>query len=227
MDAVYDDDVTPGNLHFSNSDTAYAMTMTENSSVGGLEASATYDMGAVRFLVGPRWIRYQSSLGTVVYDDENSFIGLGDDIDRVHISSTNDLFGVQAGIEGMFPVTDMISIGGRATVGIYANHATLDRHYSADDTSSPFNTQSVSGSSSETGFAQSFEISPRVELAVSDNSSISIGGIFLMLNGVDEPGTHYAQIGADDTTGNLAADSPVLNNGVHFAGLTLGVHGHF
>lgn len=230
LNPIYSDPPTTGNYTFLNADDAFAMAFTESSSVGGLEASATFDMGEFRFLLGPRWIRYQASLGTVVYLDDDDFDGITDNIDRVDISSTNNLIGVQVGVEGMFPLFDDVSIGGRAAVGLYANHATLDRSYSADNgaAASPFTTASVSDSSSATGFAQSVELSPKVALAVTPNIDVSLGAMLLFLNGVDEPGTHLAGIGEDDGDDTaLAADTPSFGNGVHFAGITLGVHGRF
>ena len=227
LNAIYTGNVTPGNHFFDNSQDAYALTFTESSSVGGLEASATYEMDGFRLLVGPRWIRYQSSLGTVVYDEEDDFLGADNGIDRVDITSTNNLIGVQAGIEGMYPLAGAISIGGRAAVGLYVNNATLERTFTADNGNTPFNTDTVSSTTSTSGFAQSVELSPKVVMAVTENLDISLGGTLLYLNGVDEPGTHLAGIGEDDGTGELAADTPSLTNGVHFAGLTLGVQGRF
>lgn len=127
----------------------------------------------------------------------------------------------------MVPLADAISIGGRASLGIYANRATLDRSYSADNDQSPFATDAVSATSTATGFAASVETSPRVELAVTESIDVSLGATVLYLNGVDEPGTHFAGIGAPGGGGGLASDSPSLTNTVHFAGVTVGLHGTF
>lgn len=68
-------------------------------------------------------------------------------------------------------------------------------------------------------------------MAVTDNLDISLGAMLLFLNGVDEPGSHYAGIGEDDGSGppptGLASDAPSLTNGVHFTSLTLGLHDRF
>jgi hypothetical protein len=228
IQAIYAGTATPGNLGFPNSEDSYAMTFTESSSIGGLEASATFELGNdLRFFVGPRWLRYQASLVTAAFDDSTDFAGLDDDIDRVDISSTNDLFGVQLGVEGMVPLFDAVSIGGRAAVGLYANNATLDRTFSADDGETPFILNPESNTSSVVGFAQSLELSPKVAFAVTDGLDISLGATLLYLNGVDEPGTHLTGIGAVGVGGAMAADTPTLTNGVHFAGLTLGLNGRF
>jgi hypothetical protein len=128
----------------------------------------------------------------------------------------------------MFPVFDTVSFGGRAAAGVYVNYSALSRTSTTDEPGlSPFGADSVTSNSSATGFATSVELSPKVALSVTDDLEVSLGGTFLWLNGVDEPGSHYQGIGEDDTSGELAADTPRFNNGVYFGGLTVGVQGRF
>jgi hypothetical protein len=230
IDAVYDNNGGPGNLSFAPADSAYAATFSESSSVGGLEASGTYAVvDGVKLFFGPRWIRYQAALNTAFFEEQADFEGTTNRIHRVAISSTNDLLGVQAGVEAMFPVFDNVSFGGRAAAGVYMNYSTLSRTVRTDDPGNlaPFGVASVTSTSSATGFATSVELSPKVALAVTDNLEVSLGGTFLWLNGVDEPGPHYQGIGVDDGSGNMAADTPRFNNGVNFAGITVGLQGRF
>jgi len=217
---------TPGNLFFDNSDQAEFVRSTENSFVGGGELNTTYDLGGLKLLFGPRSIYYSSSLSTYVADDTGALHG-GTGNDWVDISSNNLLLGGQLGIEGMFQANETFSFGGRATVGLYANVASLDRSYRADDAGSPFSIQSVTATSHATGLAESIELSPKVAIAIAPKLDLTFGATLLMLNGVDEPGQHYAGIGAPGGGGGLAGDPPAFHNGVNFAGLTVGVQGHF
>lgn len=225
-DAAYEDDFL-GDLEFSHSDNFEGLELTERSSLLGLEASATYDLGDSRLFIGPRWMRYQSQLETVIYDDVNDYLGTDDEIDTVDIASLNDLIGLQVGIDGMIDVTDRVRLGGRAAVGVYANMATLDRFYEGTGGGSPFVADTQESSSSATGFAHSVEVSPRIEFAASENLSLSLGGTLLWLNGVDNPGDHYAGMGDDNGLGTLAADSPGFAGSVLFTGITAGLHGRF
>jgi len=226
---TYTGGLTPGNLSFDNSEDAFGLYYREASSVAGFEANATYDLGqGAKLTFGPRDILYGSTLHTWVSDDSGAFDGSNTGNDRVYISSLNNLIGPQIGVSGMYQLNDTFSIGGKAALGLYANVATLNRHYNADDGfSSPFNTQDVSSSSTAVGLAESVEISPKVSVAIAKNVDLNFGGTMLFVNGVDEPGKHYADIGKDDGSGNLAADGPRFNNSVFFGGATIGLTGHF
>lgn len=227
--AWYDPLITPGNLAFSNSNDANAFSVEESSSIGGLEASATWDLDGVRLSAGPRWIHYEAALGTVAYDNMDSYNGIASNIDRMDIASVNDLLGLQVGLEGMWPVFERVSVGGRASLGIYANNATLDRTYAADDGSSPFTSSTVSDTSTATAWAASLELAPEVRLALTEAIDLSFGATLLYLTGVDEPGTHFAAMGGDDGIGGigLAEDGPSLTEGISFSGFRAGLHGHF
>lgn len=225
-DAAYENDVD-GELAFSSSDSFEGIELFEYASLTGLEASATYAFGDARVFVGPRWIRYQSQLITRVYDDTNDYEGNDDETDIVDISSLNDLLGVHFGVDGMYDLNDSIRIGGRASLGVYANGATLSRYIEVGDGRTPFVSDVQEAVSSASGFAHSVELSPRIEFAASENLTLSLGGTLLWLNGVDNPGDHYSRMGADNGLGTLADDTPNLSGDVKFSGLTVGLHGQF
>jgi len=229
INAIYSDTVTAGNLDFSNSEDAHAIRLSESSELASIEASATYDMGGFKLFFGPRLLRYQASLGTIIYDELGDLQGTDNGIDTVNISSTNTLVGAQIGVSGMYALNDTFSVGGKAALGLYANYSTLNRSYNDGGSgNSPFTAGgAVSSTSSATGFAQSIEISPRINVALTDNLDLTLGTTWLWLNGVDEPGTHYTGIGAAGGGGGLAADSPTFANGVNFGGVTAGLHGQF
>ncbi len=229
LDAAYDTGGTAGNLFFSSSNSAYAVRVTESGSLGSLGANATYRLDEnFNLTFGPRVLRYQSGLRTMFYDEDDDLAGTDDGIDIVDINSTNTLVGTQIGVAGMLPLNDMVKLGGSAAVGLYANYATLNRSYSDNGYgSSPFNTGSVSSNTTAVGFAQTVEISPKVDVALNDNLALTLGGTLLWVNGLDEPGTHYAGMGVDDGTGNLAADTPRFGSSALFAGVTAGLKGTF
>lgn len=226
--STYTDAVTPGNLFFESSDNAYALRQTETSALISGEVNATFESANYGFFFGPKIYRYSSALRTDVYDEQDDYDGLDDDIDTVDISSTNTLVGAHLGISGMYDLNDWVSIGGRAAIGLYTNFSALDRSYSDHGSGySAFATSSVSSSSNTTGFAQSLELSPKVDVALTNNLDLTMGATFLYLNGVDEPGQHYEGIGGDNGLGTLAADTPSTKNGVGFSGLSLGLKGRF
>jgi len=216
--ANYDSD----NLEFANSEDAFNMLVDRDWSLAGVDASASYALSDdFKVTFGPSWLRYANSLHTTVYDEENTPYY----IDDVNIESTNDLFGAKVGLEGMFAVTDAISFGGRVAVGAYYASQTLDRSYeSLGGYDSPFGTNYVDDSATADGFATSVEVSPKVALAVTDNVSLSLGGTFLWINGIDEATEHFGHLASDSS--GLAADTP-NSTGVSFGGVTLGLAGKF
>jgi hypothetical protein len=224
---AYSTAVTNANLVFNNAENAYAVTFTESSSLASFEASATYGTDGFGVFFGPKLISYKSSLGTAYFDDLNDFAGTDDQVDRINISSSNTLIGAQLGVVGMYDINEMFSVGGRAAVGLYANNAVLDRTYRAGVNQFPFTTASQSSSASSTAFAQSVEISPKVDIALTSSLDFTLGATWLYLNGVDEPGKHYVGMGVNNGANTLAADAPTFSNGVNFAGVSAGLHGKF
>lgn len=222
LSAAYTRNFDPDNLRFDNSEDAFNMLVDQDWSLAGVDASASYALSDdFKVTFGPSWLRYANSLHTTVYDEENTTSY----IDDVNIESTNDLFGAKVGLEGMVAVTDAISLGGRVAVGAYYASQTLDRSYEATGGSgSPFLTDYVEDSATADGFATSVEVSPKVALAVTDNVSLSLGGTFLWINGIDEAADHFGHLASDDS--GLAADTP-NSTGVSFGGVTLGLTGKF
>lgn len=224
LGATYSDDYTPGNLEFDNSESAYSMNADQQWSLAGVNASATFDLGEhAKVTVGPAWLRYANSLHTNVIDQD----GDPDYVDDVSISSTNDLFGGVVGLEATLPVGESFSIGGRLAGGVYWAHKVLDRTYeSVGGFDSPFNDDLEQDSSTVDELATSIEFSPKAALALSPNLSLSLGGTFIWINGIDEAASHFQSIGADDGSGNLAEEDPVSTS-VQFGGITLGLSGTF
>lgn len=224
LGATYSDDYSPGNLEFENSEVAFSMNADQQWTLAGVNVAATFDLGQhVKLSVGPAWLHYANSLHSNVLDEENT----SNYIDDVTITSTNDLYGGVVGLEATLPVTDTISIGGRIAGGVYLAHKALDRTYeSQGGFDSPFDSDLEQASSSVDEVATSVEFSPKVALAVSPNLSLSLGGTFLWLNGVDEASSHFQSIGTDDSSGDLADEDPA-STAVQFGGLTLGLTGTF
>jgi hypothetical protein len=220
--------VDPGNMFFGTSTSAYYASFSEQSLLGSGELNATYDLGGAKLLFGPRTIYYSSNLSSYFSDDISSFSGGGGGgNERVSIDSINRLFGAQIGIEGMYKANDAFSFGGRATVGLYGNLASLDRSYTDDNAGNSPIGASASSAVSATGLAESFELSPKVALALAPKLDLEVGGTILLLNGIDEAANHFVGIGAPGGPGALGSDAPGFHNGVNFAGISAGLKGHF
>jgi len=228
LDSAYSVGVVPGNMFFGTSTSAYYASFIEQSLLGSGELNATYDLGGAKLLFGPRAIYYSSNLSSYFSDDISSFNGGGGGgNERVSIDSINRLFGAQIGIEGMYQASDTFSFGGRATAGLYGNLASLNRSYSDDNAGNSPIGASASSAVSATGLAESFELSPKVALALAPKLDLEVGGTILLLNGIDEASNHFAGIGTPGGAGTLGSDAPGFHNGVNFAGVSVGLRGHF
>jgi hypothetical protein len=224
LGATYSDSYNPDNLVFQNSEGAFSMNADQQWSLAGVNASATIDLGAgAKVTVGPAWLRYANALHSTVVETE----GDADNVDAVDISSTNDLFGGVVGLEAMLPVGDALTVGGRIAGGVYAAHKVLDRSYEAVGLiDSPYVSDLMTDNSSSDGIATSIEIAPRAALAISPNISLTLGGSFIWINGIDESADHFQSLGTDNGPGAIAEESPGSTS-VTFGGVSLGLTGTF
>ena len=193
LNASYDD-VTPGNLNFSASDSSTLISFDQWSSLTRAEAIATDAIDDhFKLFGGPKFIGHTSSLTSKNFDEEDDFLGTVDGVDTVSITSHNKPDGYADRYGGLFPRHAehrlWIALGGWAAVGLHGNAASLDRHYDDNGSGvSPFSAGNVNSTSSAFGLAESVEPSPKISVAVTPNVDLSPGSTFIFLNGMDEPG---------------------------------------
>src|SRR5262249_46545172 len=124
-------------------------------------------------------------------------------IDRASINVDNDLLGVQVGLQAMWDVFPSVAIGGSLKGGVAANFVSRDRSFiDLDNDPSDF---AYADSHDDTGFAQFVEFNPRVDVALSDSTTLTIGGTVLWINETSNAAAHYETV-ADVTDGNLRDD---------------------
>lgn len=203
----------------SNSDQLHALDLSLEADLWGAEFSWVKNLGGygwnnVDFLVGVRYLHYGEELNSAAFDSANDLPGGGDnDIDRAFIGVDNDLVGLQIGIQGMWQVTSSVSIGGSLKGGIAANFVDRERSFGADDN----NTFDYANSHDDTGFAQFAEFNPRVDIALSETATLTIGGTVLWINETSRATSHYQTL-ADATDSNLRDDDDEL-----FYGASIGL----
>lgn len=230
LQLAYTGDVTTGYYDYDNSEDAQVLLFNEQSFLGSGEVNATYDLGGMKLLFGPRSIYYSSTFSSRVADDLSAYNLTSTGNDYIDITSANLLVGGQIGIEGMFKANDTFSFGGRATAGLYANFATLDRNYRADDAfSSPYSgaLNPAHQIGTAMGLAESLELSPKVAVAITPKLDLTFGATAILLNGVDEARNHWATMGVQDGNGAIASEAPAFHDGVNFGGVSIGLKGHF
>lgn len=203
----------------ANSDQLHALDLHLEADLWGAEFSWVKNLGGygwnnVDFLVGVRYLHYGEELNSVAFDSADDLPGGGDnDIDRAFIGVDNDLVGLQIGIQGMWQVASSVSIGGSLKGGIAANFVDRERSFGADDN----NTLDYANSNDDTGFAQFAEFNPRVDIALSESATLTIGGTVLWINETSRATSHYQTL-ADATDSNLRDDDDEI-----FYGASIGL----
>lgn len=210
----------PNGTFPANSDELHALALDVESELWGAEFSwvknlENYGFKNVDLLVGVRYIHYGEDLNSTVFDDQNDFNGFDDEIDRAFIGVENDLVGLQIGLQGMWNVTSSISIGGSLKGGIAANF--VDRERSFTDLEALTPDLIYADSHDDTGFAQFAEFNPRVDIALSETATLTIGGTVLWINETSRAASHYQTL-ADTADGNVRDDDDEI-----FYGASIGL----
>lgn len=187
----------------SNSDELHALDLHLEGDLWGAELSwvknlGGYGFGAFDLLVGVRYIHYGEDLVSTAFDEANDLSGADDEIDRAFIGIDNDLVGLQIGLQGMWNLTSNVALGGSLKGGVAANFIDRERSLSSDDLSYP----AYANSHDDTGFAQFAEFNPRLDIALSETATLTIGGTVLWINETSHATSHYATL-ADATDSNL------------------------
>jgi hypothetical protein len=192
-----------------NSDQLHALDLNLEAELWGAEFSwvknlESYGFKNVDLLVGVRYIHYGEDLGSVAFDESDDLPGgvFDNDIDSAFIGIDNDLVGLQVGLQGMWAVTSSISVGGSLKGGIAANFVDRERSYFGTGGGA---LPAFSDSHDDTGFAQFAEFNPRVDIALSETATLTIGGTVMWINETSRAASHYQTL-ADRTDGNVRDD---------------------
>lgn len=186
-----------------NSNEVHALDLHLEGDLWGAELSwvknlGGYGFGSFDLLVGVRYIHYGEDLVSIAFDEANDLSGADNDIDRAFIGIDNDLVGLQIGLQGMWNLTSNISLGGSLKGGIAANFVDRERSFSSDNLNYP----AYANSHDDTGFAQFAEFNPRLDIALSETATLTIGGTVLWINETSRAASHYATV-ADATDSNV------------------------
>jgi hypothetical protein len=205
-DATYSNGASP-----SNSTELHALDLELEGELWGGEFSwvhnlSGYGWNSVDFLVGVRYLHYGEELTSIAFDEADDLPGGGDNgIDRAFIGIDNDLVGLQVGLQGMWGLTSNIAIGGSLKGGVAANFVDRERSFVSDNGAFP----AYANSNDDTGFAQFAEFNPRLDIALSETATLTIGGTVLWINETSEAASHYQTL-ADTADSNLRDDDDQL-----------------
>lgn len=191
-----------------NSDEIHALDLSLEADLWGAEFSWVKNLGGygwnnIDFLIGVRYLHYGEELFSEAFDDPNDLTG-DNDIDTSLIGVDNDLVGLQIGLQGMWQLTSNVSIGGTLKGGIAANFVDRERAFVDQDGGLNY-----ADSHDDTGFAQFAEFNPRLDIALSDTATLTIGGTVLWINETSRAASHYETL-ADTTDSNLRDDDDEL-----------------
>lgn len=201
-----------------NSDELHALDLELEGDLWGAEFSWVHNLGgygwnSLDFLVGVRYIHYGEELTSTAFDEANDLSGADDGIDRAFVGIDNDLVGLQVGLQGMWHLTSNVAIGGALKGGIAANFVDRERSFSSDNLNFP----AYANSNDDTGFAQFAEFNPRLDIALGESATLTIGGTVLWINETSRATSHYETL-ADATDSNLRDDDDEL-----FYGASIGL----
>lgn len=177
----------------TNSENIFAMAVRHETQLFGGEVNIVKPFGIPGLLFGPRAIYFGEDLGVTAMeetDDVPGFVPQGTARDQVSVRTDNWLLGFQAGLQGMFDLSDDLRIGGSVKAGIYDNFVSRRRTFFSLNQS--VRRQDLSDSDDVLAYA--VEVNPRVELRVADGVFLSASGNFLWLDNVSEATSHFASV---------------------------------
>jgi hypothetical protein len=202
-----------------NSDLLHAFKAQHRTNLYGTDTAALIPLGSggwngPAFVWGTRSLYFKERLSTVAYDEANDLQGTDNDIDRARIETTNFLYGLQVGLQGMMPVGNGVSVGGSVKGGLLANFISVERKFSSDDNLA----NTIRDDGDDIGFAQFVEIMPRVSWQIAPGVDLTASGMLLWINGVSEATSYFSKVTDRDARGKIHDNGDVL-----FWGGTLGV----
>lgn len=213
--AVFHPENDPGaDINSTNSENIFAMTVRHQTQLFGGEVNVVKPFGIPGLTIGPRAIYFGEELGATVMEETDDVPGGGGTArDQVSLTTDNWMLGLQAGLQGMFDLSDGLRVGGSVKAGIYDNIVSRQRTFFSLNQSA----RRQDSSDSDHELAYAVEVNPRVELRVADGVYLSAAGSFLWLDNVSEATSHFANLtDLDDRNTRASGD-------VFFYGGSLGL----
>lgn len=205
---------TDADLNSANSENIYALTAHLHTKLAGGEINAVEALGVPGLVVGARAIYFGEDLGVFVAKNVDSMPGGSATArDRSSARTDNYLFGVQAGLQGMFDLGSALSVGGSVKAGVYDNEVRRRRTFFSDNQS----VRNLDITDNDRGVAWGFEANPRMDLRLSESAFLTVGGTFLWLGNVSQAVDHFAAV-ADRQDHDIRA-----NRDVYFYGGSVGL----
>lgn len=214
---TYDNENNPNtdtSLSSSNSDNIFAMTVHHQTKLFGGEANMVDPFGLKGLLIGGRAIYFGELLGATTMETEQDVPGGSDnDRDEITVRTDNRLFGLQAGLQGMFDLGNAVRLGGSVKAGIYDNEVERRRTFLALNTSQ----RHLDRTDNDRVLSWGVEVNPRMEVRLAEGAYLTAAGTFLWLGNVSQAVDHYANIIVPDDHDVRA------NRDVYFYGGSLGL----
>ena len=196
---------TDADLQSANSDNIYAIMARLQTKLAGGEANVIEPLGIPGLIVGARAIYFGEELGVAVIKNPDAMPGGSSNArDRPFARTDNYLYGVQAGLQGMFDLGWGLSVGGNVKVGVFDNEIVRRRAFFSENQS----VRNMDITDEDRGFAWGFDVNPRINLQLSDNAFLTVAGTFLWLGNVSQAADHYIAVADRDDT-DLRADRDV------------------
>ena len=205
---------TDADLNSANSENIYAMIGNLQTKLAGGEANIVDPFGVPGLMIGARAIYFGEELGVFVAKNVDAMPGGSATArDRPYVRTDNYLFGLQAGLQGMFDVGGGLSVGGNVKAGIYDNEVERRRTFFSDNQS----VRNMDVKDSDRQLSWGFEANPRLNLRLSDNAYLTVAGTFLYLGNVSQAADQFVAV-ADRDDRDVRA-----NRDVYFYGGSVGM----
>lgn len=207
----------PGNLTTTNNTRSgfTAFDSETTSSVWGVELN--YDRAVVggaggfqvRAFGGPRFIRFHDHIEMRFFENVADLQGTGDQVQGVDILVINNLVGAQAGADARLPLTSTLSVGARASFGLFANVVEREREFREFQAGFQFK---LADSRTWTRFAQVVEAGLTLMWDFWPNWTASVGYQALFMNDVSVAPSHFRTVAVRNDSASRA-DSSVIFHG--------------
>ncbi len=192
-DLVYDQ--TPGKDFITgNSSGLDVFEYTFETQLFGVEANLVGNFGEdlewLEYFVGFRYIQYTEDLSTTAYDEYHDYNGQDNDIDWVGITSRNDLYGAQIGVDLEYELLEGLTVGSDAWFALFRNTVTVSRTFESADVTGMLRDDSMS----ETNWAHGFGFSPELSYKPCDYVALTLGGDFMYLAGISMSAAYFKTV---------------------------------
>lgn len=180
--------ITPATTIVQTETQSFAETTDDEETLSGVEFNVVLDdkvtfggISGFETFAGARFINYGDSYASSF---SNSSTSGGGSSDIRTLAVANHLVGAHVGVSGKKFLSADLLLTGRLAAGLFANFAT--RGGAGASFASSGTSYSYERNTRDTGFAQMLEFSPALHYRIRDDMFVSLGGTFMLLNGVSE-----------------------------------------